>query len=81
MRVVDHRRGDAGLQAEAVGEVGGDVVLAAGDVDVERARLAERDDAGVEPVDQAPEGEEVELAGVGADRERHGSNSGCRSLW
>ena len=34
-RVVDHRRRDAGLQAEAVGEVRGDVVLAAGDVDLD----------------------------------------------
>ena len=57
------------LQAEAIGEVRGDVVLAAGDVDVERAGLAERDDARVEAVDEGAEREEVEVAGVGTDRE------------
>ena len=41
--VVDHRGGDAGAESEAVGQVGGDVVFAAGDVDLDRAGLAERD--------------------------------------
>jgi len=38
----------AGVEAEAVRQVGGDVELAAADVDVAVRRLAERDDAGVE---------------------------------
>ena len=41
-RVLDHGRGDAGFQPEAIGQVGGDVVFAARDVDVERAGLCER---------------------------------------
>ena len=51
-RVVDHRRGDAGLQAEAVRQVGRDVELAAADVDLARGRLAERDDSRIQPMDQ-----------------------------
>ena len=47
---------------------GGDVVLAAGDVDVDRARLAERDHARVEPVDQRPQGQEIQLARILANR-------------
>ena len=77
--VVHHRGGDAGLEAEAVRQVGGDVVLAAGHVDVEAAGLAERDDAGVEPVDEGPEGEEVEGGGVFAEGEAgHGGSKGER---
>ena len=60
-RVVDHGRGDAGAQAEAVGEVGGDVELAAADVDLARVCLAERDDPGIETVDQGAERKKVEL--------------------
>ena len=63
-RVVDHGGGDAGLQSEAVGQAGGDVVFAAGDVDLERARLAERDHARVEPVHERTERQEIELAGI-----------------
>ena len=60
-RVVDHRGRYAGAQAEAVRQVGGDVVLAAGDVDVERARLAERDHPRIEPVDERPQRQKIEL--------------------
>ena len=67
--VVDHGRRDAGAQAEAIGQIGGDVVFAAGDVDVERARLAKRNDARIEPMHEGAEGEEVEIAGIGADRQ------------
>src|SRR5207249_1425386 len=65
--VLDHGRGDAGAQAEAVGEVGDHIVLAAGDVDVERAGLAEGNYAGVDPVDECPEGEEIQSARILAD--------------
>ena len=44
-RVVDHRGGDAGLEAEAVGQVRGAVELAAAHVDRAARGLAERDDA------------------------------------
>src|SRR5205823_1478354 len=38
-RIVDHCSGNAGLQVETVGEVGGDVELAATDVDRAAGRL------------------------------------------
>ena len=47
---------------------GGDVVLAAGDVDLERPRLAERDHARIEPVDQRAQGQEIQLARILANR-------------
>jgi hypothetical protein len=53
--IVHHRGGDAGLEAEAVGQVGRDVELAAADVDGALGGLAERDDAGVEAVDEGAE--------------------------
>ncbi len=49
-RVVHHRGSDAGFQAEAVGQVGRHVEFAAADVDIAVCRLAERDDACVEPM-------------------------------
>ena len=58
--IIHHRRGDAGLQAEAIGQVGGDVEFAAADVDLALGRLAEGDDARVEPVDQGAEGHKVQ---------------------
>ena len=60
--IIHHRRGDAGLQAEAVGQVGGDVKLAAADVDLALGRLAERDDARVQAVDEGAEGHKVQRA-------------------
>ena len=71
-RVLDHRRRDAGAQAEAVGQVGGGVELAAADVDRAGRGLAKRDDARVEPVNERAEREEVESALVGnAQRSVH----------
>ena len=58
--VIHHGGGDAGLQAEAVGQVGGDVEFAAADVDLALGGLAEGDDARVEPMDQGAEGHEVQ---------------------
>src|SRR5207302_5129659 len=40
--IVDHRRGNAGLEAETIGKIGGHVVFTAGDVDLHGPRLAER---------------------------------------
>src|SRR5262245_11746283 len=41
--VVDHRGRNAGAQAETVGQVGRDVVFAAGDVNLHAAGFAKRD--------------------------------------
>ena len=63
-RVFDHRRRDARLETEAVRQVGGDVVLAARDVDLNRPRFAKRDDPRIEPMHQGAQGQEVQFAGV-----------------
>ena len=60
--VVHHRRGDAGLQAEAVGQVGGHVELAAADVDLALGGLAEGDDARVQAMDQRAQRHQVQRA-------------------
>src|SRR5262249_10813872 len=67
--VVDHGGGDAGLQAEAIGEVGGDVVFPAGDVDNEGPRPAKRDLAGVEAMNQSTQREEIQIARILTDRQ------------
>ena len=59
-RVIDHGADDAGLEAEAVGEVGGAVELAAADVDLALARLAEGNHAAVEAMHQGAERNEVQ---------------------
>ena len=61
-RVLDHGRRNAGAQAEAVGQVGCRVELAAAHVNLARVRLAERDHARVEAVDEGSECEKVEGA-------------------
>ena len=60
--VIHHRGGDAGLEAETVGQVGGDVELAAADMDFALAGLAEGDDARVKAVDQRAQGHQVKRA-------------------
>ncbi len=62
--VLDHRGRDPGPEPEAIRKVRGHVVLAAGDVDLDRARLPERDHAGIEPGDQRAQREEVELTRI-----------------
>jgi hypothetical protein len=64
-RIIHHRRGDAGVQAETIGQIGRDIELAAADVDVAMRRFAERDDAGIEPMDEGAERHEIERAGFG----------------
>ena len=61
--IIHHRAGHAGVQAEAVGEVGGDVEFAAADVNVAARRFAERNDARIKAVDQRAQGQEVQRAG------------------
>ena len=61
-RVVDDRARDGGAHAEAVGQVGGGVELAAAHVDGAGLRLAKRHDARVEPMNEGAEREEVERA-------------------
>ena len=68
-RVIDHGRRDAGLQAKAIGQVGGHVEFAAADVNLALRRLAKRHDSRVETVDQGPQGYQVQ-GGVGGDVER-----------
>ncbi len=58
--VADHRRDDAGVEAEAVGEVGGAVELAARNVYLASRSLAEGDDAGVNAVDERAQAYEVQ---------------------
>jgi len=53
--IIHHRRGNARLQAKAVGEIGRHVKLAAAHVDLALGRLAERDDARVQPMNQRAE--------------------------
>jgi hypothetical protein len=67
--VVDHGGGDARAQPEAIRQVRGHVVFAAGDVDLKRAGLAEGDQPRVEPVDQRPQAEKVQRAHIGPNRE------------
>ena len=63
--VIDHRARDPRLQAEAIGEIGRAVEFAAADVDRARGGLAERDDAGIEAVDERAEGHKVQGAARG----------------
>src|SRR5437588_1869048 len=58
--VVDHRRDYSSLHAEAVREVGRAVELAAADVNLALGRLAEGDDARINPVHERAERDEVE---------------------
>jgi hypothetical protein len=59
-RVVDHGCGNAGFQLEAVGEVGSTVELSTADVNCTLAGFAKRNNAGIQPMNECSEGEEVE---------------------
>ena len=61
-RVTNHRRSDACLQTKAVRQVGRDVELAAADVNLALGRLAKRNDARVQTVDQCAQRQEVQRA-------------------
>ena len=54
-RIIDHGAGDAGLHPEAVRQIGGDIELAAADVDLALAGLAEGDDARIQTMHQRAE--------------------------
>ena len=60
--IVDHRGRDACLHAEAVGQVGGAVELAAADVDRAVRRFPKRDDPRVEAVDKRADGDKIQRA-------------------
>ena len=49
--VVHHRRRDSGLQAEAVRQIGSDVVFAAADMNLTFGRFAKGNDAWIEAMD------------------------------
>src|SRR5439155_3345783 len=61
--IMDHRADDAGLEAEAVRQVGGDVELSAADMDTALGRFAERDDSWVQAVDKRAQRHQVQRAG------------------
>ena len=61
-RIVHHGGGDARLHAEAVREVGGAIELAAGNVDQALGGLAERDDSGIQAMDECAQGHEIQGA-------------------
>ena len=63
--IIDHRGDDAGLEAEAVRQVGGAVEFAAAHVDLAFGGLAKGDDTGVQPMDQGAQGDEVQCAAWG----------------
>src|SRR5438105_5058656 len=56
--IIDNGAGNARLQPKAIGQIGGDIEFAAADVDLAFRRLAEGDDAGVEPVNKGAQGKE-----------------------
>ena len=68
-RIIDHCGRDACLHSEAIRETRSDVVFAAGDVNVDRPRLPERNHARVEPMHERTERQEIELAGIFPNRE------------
>ena len=51
-RIVDHGACDAGVHPKAVGQVGGDVEFAAAHVNLAFVGFAERNDPGVQTMDQ-----------------------------
>ena len=61
-RIIGHRRGDAGPQAETVRQVGGAIELPAADVDQALVGFAERDDARIQTVDEGAQGDKVQRA-------------------
>ena len=58
-RIIHHRGGDAGLQPEAIGQIGRDIEFAAADVNVALSRFAERNDSRIEPMHQRAERNEI----------------------
>ncbi len=63
--VVDHGGDDAGPHAEAVGEIGGDIELAATDMDAAFGCLAEGDDTGIEAVHQGTQRQKIQRGILG----------------
>ena len=68
-RVVNHRRNDAGVETKTVGEVGRTVVFATTDVDFALTGLAERQDAGIQAVNEGTQRNKVESALFGRRNE------------
>ncbi len=61
-RIIDHRGGDARIQAEAIRQIRGTVELTAAHVNLAFGRFAERDDARIQPVDQRTDRNKVQCA-------------------
>jgi len=58
--VVRHGGDDACVQAEAVGQVRGNIEFAAAHVDLARRRFTEGDDPGIQTVDQCPQRHQIQ---------------------
>ncbi|MGD9302959.1 MAG: hypothetical protein PVF79_01775 [Desulfobacterales bacterium] len=58
--MIYHCRGDAGPQAEAVGQVGGNIKLAATDMNLACRCFAERDDPRIQAMDKGANRHEVQ---------------------
>lgn len=63
--IVHHRRDDCGLESKTIRKVRRTVEFAAADMDVAMGRLAKWDDAGIKPVDQRAERQEIQGAAFG----------------
>jgi len=61
-RVIHHRRRDAGIEAKAVRQVGRHIKFAAAHVNLAMCRLAERNNAGVQTMDQRAQRQKVQRA-------------------
>src|SRR5262245_15756414 len=79
-RIIDHRGCDARFLPKAIGEVRGDIELAAADVNLTLSGLAERNNARVEAIDEGSEGEEIEVA-FGGDVEADGGHGSLAMAW
>src|SRR5206468_11313811 len=58
--IIDHGGGNTRSQPEAIRQIGGDIKFRAADMDLAFRRFAERDDTGVQPVDQSAERQEIQ---------------------
>ena len=67
--VVHHGGRDTGVKLEAIRQVGGNVVLAAGDMNLDRTRFAKRDYTRVEPVHERAQGEKIQGTSIAANRQ------------
>ena len=63
--IVDHRGSDTSVQPKAVREIGCDIEFAAADMNLAFMGLAERNNSGIESMDECPQREKVQSASGG----------------